>query len=224
MHLSRVIREGVCACNVFKCLKHIIVAMSGVDAIREELLARVRPVLVRYAEVVARSGGDFGAADDWAQGELKAILDEVEMEGVDVITADCGIGFRHDIVTVLVGKKFAGDRVVAVYADFREGEVYGRYYFELEGVWAEEAPAISEEKTPFTYKLVEEIPWEHIRPEWYHGIREMVHALADAELRGDLESAVRDVKSRLEAGSWIYDYGHVLRALLRAAEEMGVTA
>jgi len=152
--------------------------------------------------------------DEWVVGELEKVLDEVVFEAIDSCTPWSGNGFKHSYVVYKVGAKRTGDvrKVIVFFAEFHEGDVHGVYKFELERVWSEEQVVVNE-NTPFTQMLVENIPWLYIRETWRPNIEKMIADLAIAEHDGRLDEGINEVRKRLEAGLWIYDYCHVYRAL-----------
>ena len=122
------------------------------------------------------------------------------------------------LVAVVFDKK--NKKAYRIWAEYRSG-----YYCKVTSflkdtsIWYDEIPLISEETTPFTARLIENIPWLYIRPTWKKNIEEMILDLAKAEIQGRLEEGIKNMKAQLEKGAWIYDYGYVLGALERTINE-----
>jgi len=92
----------------------------------------------------------------------------------------------------------------------------------LESVEVEEESLIDDERTPFTAKLVEEMPWTLIRDTWLPSIRRLVFELAEAESKGELERKLVEVMEKVRSSLWVYDYQHFFSALRRTANAFGL--
>jgi len=102
-----------------------------------------------------------------------------------------------------------------VYMDTSEGYYCSVAWFSsVKKIYLYEQPYISNESTPFTAKFMDRIPWQYIRPIWKNNIWNMIVKLAEAEIKGNLEEAIKEVEEELKAGLWVYDYQHVYGALL----------
>ena len=124
--------------------------------------------------------------------------------------------------TLVIGgvRDLRGLREYVAYIDYRELQYPDRTEYRLDGVWVEELPLIDGRYTPFTARLVEEVPWHLIRPEWSQQVHGLIRELARAELEGRLREAIEEAEERLRAGAWVYDYQHLYRALQRVKAEL----
>jgi len=143
----------------------------------------------------------------------------------DEHTYASGMGFKHTSIYYLVcAIKLSKDRVLKVYANFTESDVYGKYDFVFNYTSLVEAPVIDPEKTPFSHELVRTIPWRFIRDTWMYNIEQMIKEIVEAEWKGNdvLRKTVQKVEDELKASSWIYDYAHVLGALREVREKFHI--
>ncbi|RLE87716.1 MAG: hypothetical protein DRJ67_04140 [Thermoprotei archaeon] len=215
-----------------------------------DIVGKIEEVLEEYAstrERIVKEYGERAKALEWEEAqELLAERDErlgeleeevvkkleevigergkVLWECVDSHEYASGMGFSHTAITLIVCDLWTDKPGTAlrVWAQFRRSAVYGRYEYVLEDVWTEEVPIVDDEHTPFTAKLLEEIPWQYIRPIWARNIEKMIAELARAEWEGRLREKLGETVRELEGGAWIYDYQHVLAAVYRAAEALGI--
>jgi len=128
--------------------------------------------------------------------------------------------FYFVIVTHKVIDK-ANGKVYFVDVKYKElNYPHGRQY-EAVGVDVEELELV-EESTPFVAALVENIPWNLIRPTWAGNICDFINRLATAERAGRLLDELRAVRAEAEAGSWVYDYQHFLAALRETCEKFNI--
>ena len=141
---------------------------------------------------------------------------EVVLEIVDDCELGSGMYFEQRQEEMLVLKIYKQKDVITVSAVFTYGCTYGEDYFVLEKMSVNTEPLIDEETTPFTQKLVNEIPWNFIRDEWAPSISDMIQELAIRERDGELEEGIKELEEKLTRGRWIYDFEHVLKALHRA--------
>jgi hypothetical protein len=116
----------------------------------------------------------------------------------------------------------ARKKVYFVDASYKELNYPTYTEYEAVGVDVEERELI-DESTPFTAALVENVPWNLIRPTWSRNICNFINELAEAERGGRLLDALKAVKARVEAGSWVYDYQHFLGALRETCEKFNVS-
>ena len=121
--------------------------------------------------------------------------------------------------TLAVAHDVKNKKTYHIVVSFREAQYPTYTKFSLDYVEVEETPLIDDENTPFTAKLIENIPWMYIRPLWRSNIEDMILEIAQAEYEGRLKEAVEDVKAKLKAGAWIYDYQHMLSALEKTLQE-----
>lgn len=158
--------------------------------------------------------------------ELYQKLDEVfsrhfekynaEMELVDSWIPSSAINFKHTKLEYHIGAAvLSANTVISITAVITKAFVYGEWQFWLDELSYEILPLISEGTTPFTYKLINNIPWELVREEWTPQINYLIYQLAEKELEGELEQGIKDLRQVCENNSWIYEYQHVLRALLQ---------
>jgi len=202
-------------------LMHIFVEVSEVEV--EEILARVREVVLEYLSKVEALERERDAAlegaedfqeslDTWHEfaerdGELwERYAASLEMLLDDVTLEEVSEGL------IRVGSKTIGDRVYTFYA--RSGPEAA--------VWCEEFPLVSEDETPLAFRFARNIPWECVRPIWGVRLQDMIAELAEAERGGRALEAARRLRNKLGAASWVHEYNHALRALERAAEELGL--
>ena len=106
-----------------------------------------------------------------------------------------------------------------IHVEYVEAQYPSYTKYSLKSVDVEEIPLINEEDTPFTAKLIGNIPWMYIRPLWRGNIISMIIKLAQAEYEGRLKEAIEDIQAKLKAGAWIYDYQHMLSALEKTLQE-----
>ena len=148
---------------------------------------------------------------------LRKLNVNVVWEWIDEYTTSQGIGFRHEHEILYVCNLPASQLgyVKRVFAEFHHGEVYDNVTFELVETWIDEVVVVDEEETPFTARLIKEIPWEYIRPTWQANINKVISVLAEAERAGKLDEKLAEVMNLLNANAWIYDYQHILNAIKR---------
>jgi len=115
----------------------------------------------------------------------------------------------------------ANKKVYLVDVKYKELNYPDRTEYEAVGVDVEELELI-DESTPFTSALIENMPWNLIRPTWSRNICDFINALAKAEREGRLLEELRAVKAAVEAGSWVYDYQHFLAALRETCEKFNI--
>lgn len=126
---------------------------------------------------------------------------------------------------VVLARRVEGDRELLLIANFREGYACDTAWFRDQVyVYERERPVITPEKTPFTSRVVEIFYDEFGEPRavWASAIADFIEELAEAELSGRLAEKLREVKARLSAGAWVYEYGKLLAAIEKAASEVGV--
>jgi hypothetical protein len=116
----------------------------------------------------------------------------------------------------------AKKKVYLVDVRFKELNYPTRTEYEAVGVDVEEVELI-DESVPFTNTLVENVPWNLIRPTWSRNISNFINRLAEAERKGRLLEELKAVKAEAEAGSWVYDYQHFLNALRATCEQFNVS-
>ena len=109
-----------------------------------------------------------------------------------------------------------------VYVVYYHKQKPGRSEYALESVEVEEESLIDSERTPFTAKLVEEIPWLLIRDTWLPSIKKLVFEIAEMESRGELKDKLEEIAEKVRRNLWVYDYQHVFSALKRTAELFGL--
>ena len=143
----------------------------------------------------------------------------------DENTYASGMGFKHTSVCYLVCSiKLSESRMLRIYADFTESDVYGKYDFVFNNLSFKEVPIINPKKTPFSQELLITIPWNRIRGTWGHNIERILKKITEAEWKGkeELKRAVEEVEEELKTSSWIYDYQHVLTALREVREKFNI--
>jgi len=128
--------------------------------------------------------------------ELEKYVDEVTLEFVDDYNIE-------------IGKQITNTDIVTYY-----------YNLPLKRIYTQKQPIIDENKTPFTYKLVQNINWSSLRPTWVMNIHKLVTDLAMAEHKNKLNKAIREVEKKLSATAWIYDYQHFQKALQKTKAEI----
>jgi len=94
--------------------------------------------------------------------------------------------------------------------------------FKFREVLIDELHLIGED-TPFSATLVQEIPWELVRPIWRYKIEQTVNRIIKAEREGRLNVALRDVVENLKASAWIHEYHGMLNAVYRAMKRHSIT-
>jgi hypothetical protein len=109
-----------------------------------------------------------------------------------------------------------------VFVDFKElnYEHYRRY--EFEDIEIEEKELIDEENTPFTSKLIENIPFCYIRDTWAHSIKQLIEKIAKAEVENKLQETLQEVKAIVKSSLWIYDYSHFYDALIKTCKQFNI--
>ena len=143
----------------------------------------------------------------------------------DSHTFSLGMGFRHIVACYLVcSVELSESKMLRIYAEFEESDVYGKYDFVFTNLSFEEAPIIDPKKTPFSQELLMTIPWSRIRGTWIHNIEKMLREITEAEWRGkeELKRTIQRVESELKTSLWIYDYRLVLRALREVREKFHI--
>ncbi|MEM2571047.1 MAG: hypothetical protein QXP96_04905 [Thermoproteota archaeon] len=135
-------------------------------------------------------------------------LQEEYIEKLGEMLDEVGLEFSDDRRTLIVGSKIVNDHVKIFY--------YDTYAEEIE---TEVVPLIDEEKTPFTYAVSVNMPWEYVRPIWYTNIHNIINELAEAELSGKLDEKLDEIINRLEAGIWVYEYRHLLNTIRKVINQ-----
>ena len=110
-----------------------------------------------------------------------------------------------------------------VYVDYHHKQKPSHSEYTLESVEVEEESLIDDERTPFTKRLIEEIPWMLIRDTWLPSIKRLIFELAEAESEGRLEERLEEIVERVKNSLWVYDYQHFYGALRRTAEFFGLS-
>lgn len=126
-----------------------------------------------------------------------------------------GTSSQHIVRSRMLGCAKISDKEIHVYeAKILETHSSEGINCKLKEIQCHELPVITEEKTPFTCALIDEIPWA-IVVHWMPAIFQLIYDLAEYELDGKLEEGIEKIKGTLEKVSWNYEFGHVLRALNR---------
>ena len=110
-----------------------------------------------------------------------------------------------------------------VYVVYHHKQKPSHSEYTLESVEVEEESLIDDERTPFTKRLIEEIPWMYIRDTWLPSIKRLIFELAEAESRGELKDKLEEVAEKVRSSLWVYDYQHFFSALKRTAEFFGLS-
>ena len=203
----------------------------------------LRNVLIRYAENITnienerwkklKSAESFIEEDeiDYRYDEQVSEIEEKvsaeikslsEKYGLKTMTVwDCidehtyasGMGWWHKRLVMEAVAIRIDSKVKRYIAKFTESYVYGDYKFKFDELITEVVPLISKETTPFTYQLVENVPWDLIRDTWQHVVNKYINQIAEGEIQGRLEETISDVEAKLKAGSWVYDINHLLEAI-----------
>jgi len=198
---------------------------NSMDEIMNEYINRLNDKLEEI-----KNDEETKNVDDWAEFEIKqqewaarAIKRLLRSQGFKKYSvpfqaidgySNGGCGFDNITNIYLIAKVKVGNFIVKFYDEiYYHWDSLGCEYYSHDGVCYETKIAISPRKTPFTYKLVKNIPWYFIRETWLPSVSELLEELAEKELKGELEAGIEELKKVLEAGSWIYDYQHVLKAL-----------
>jgi len=109
-----------------------------------------------------------------------------------------------------------------VYVAYHHKQKPGHSEYTLESIEVEEESLIDDERTPFTKRLIEEIPWSLIRDIWLPSIKRLIFELAEAESEGKLEEKLEEVVEKVRSSLWVYDYQHFFSALKRTAGFLGL--
>jgi len=133
---------------------------------------------------------------------------------LDSHTIWSGMGFSHTSIEYRVLTiKISPTKLMHIYCSFTESKVYGSYKLTFDGITTEETPLISETTTPKTMKIIKAIPWDFIRPTWEQHIQKWIKEIAEAEIVGEFDRKIEEIKRKLEPNLWIYDYRHFYSAL-----------
>ncbi len=92
--------------------------------------------------------------------------------------------------------------------------------YKLEEIDITKRPLISEEKMPFTAKLVENLLKYPLREPWNSQIRKLIYELAEAEISGNLNEKLKEIKERAKNASWVYEYSYLLSAITQTEDEV----
>lgn len=211
-----------------------------------EYLDKLIPVLHEYSRKLGEVEGRWrsGEIEDEELRKLRAELDvelskkldelddelleklepmEVEYFDTDELEYFNAPGYSFRLVTDIyrvIDRE--ARKVYVVYVAYKCLEKPNVTEYEPLEIRITEGPFISEDTTPFTHKLVENTPWHLIRPTWAKNIERLVLKLAEAELRGELESMLSEVVDRVVATLWVYDYQQFYRALKETAKEFNI--
>jgi hypothetical protein len=116
----------------------------------------------------------------------------------------------------------ANKKTYVVFVDFKELNYEWGKQYKFEGIEIEEKELIDEENTPFTSKLIENVPWCYIRDTWVTSLKQLIEKIAEAEVKHKLQETLQEVKAKVEASLWIYDYYHFYDALIKTCEQFNI--
>jgi hypothetical protein len=116
----------------------------------------------------------------------------------------------------------ANKKTYVVFVSFKELNYDWGKQYKFESIEVEEKELIDEENTPFTCKLIENVPWCYIRDMWAHSIKALIEKIAKAEVENRLEETLQEVKAIVKSSLWIYDYSHFYDALMKTCQQFNI--